>query len=98
MVEIRQGFRTLSEPTKRFRELVLSGKILHDDNPVLNWAIGNAVVKQDHNENIMLDKDKSTGRIDPIAALINAMVRAILKSDEVDINEVTEDYLKMMGW
>jgi phage terminase large subunit-like protein len=82
MVEIRQGVRTLSEPTKNFRELVLSGKIIHDNNPVLGWAISNAVTKQDHNENIMLDKDKSTERIDPIAALINAHVRAMLLAGE----------------
>jgi len=98
MVEIRQGIRTLSEPTKFFRELVLSGKIVHDDNPVLNWAIGNAVVRQDHNENIMLDKDKSTDRIDPLAAAINAMTRAMTRTEMVDINEITEEYLKMMGW
>ncbi|MED0676977.1 terminase TerL endonuclease subunit [Aneurinibacillus thermoaerophilus] len=77
MVEIRQGVRTLSEPTKNFRELVLQKKIIHNNNPVLTWAVSNAVTKQDHNENIMLDKDKSTNRIDPIAALINAHVRAM---------------------
>lgn len=98
MVEIRQGIRTLSEPTKFFRELVFSGKIVHDDNPVLNWAVGNAVVRQDHNENIMLDKDKSTDRIDPLAAVINAMTRAMTRTETVDINEITEEYLKMMGW
>lgn len=87
MVEIRQGVRTLSEPTKNFRELVLSGKIIHDNNPVLGWAISNAVTKQDHNENIMLDKDKSTDRIDPIAALINAHVRAMLDEDTTSVYE-----------
>lgn len=65
---------------------------------MLNWAVGNAVVRQDHNENIMLDKDKSTDRIDPLAAVINAMTRAMTRTETVDINEITEDYLKMMGW
>ncbi|BCJ86462.1 terminase large subunit [Effusibacillus dendaii] len=87
MVEIRQGVRTLSEPTKFLRELVLSRKLIHDDNPVLTWSVGNAVVRQDHNENIMLDKDKSTDRIDPIAALINAMVRAMLDEDTTSVYE-----------
>lgn len=78
MVEVRQGVKSLSEPTKNFRELVLSGKIIHDKNPVLTWATGNAVTRQDSNENIMLDKDKSSNRIDPIAALMNAHTRAML--------------------
>lgn len=82
MVEIRQGFKTLSEPTKNFREHVLSGNIIHNKNPVLSWAVGNAITKQDHNENIMLDKDKSTNRIDPIAAVINAHVRAYLREQK----------------
>lgn len=87
MVEIRQGVKTLSEPTKNFRELVLQKKIIHNNDPVLTWAVGNAVTKQDHNENIMLDKDKSTNRIDPIASLINAHVRAMLIEDNTSVYE-----------
>ncbi|HHW13483.1 MAG TPA: terminase large subunit [Firmicutes bacterium] len=79
VVEIIQGIRTLSEPTKHFREMALAGKIVHDGNPVLNWAMSNAVTRQDHNQNIMLDKQKARDRIDPVAALINAHVRAMLK-------------------
>ena len=30
MIEIRQGVQTLSEPTKKFRELILQGKVVHD--------------------------------------------------------------------
>jgi len=77
-VEIRQGVKTLSEPTKSFREQVYAGNVVHNFNPVLTWALGNAVTRQDHNENIMLDKSKSTQRIDPAAATINAHVRSIV--------------------
>ncbi|MGQ7113165.1 terminase TerL endonuclease subunit, partial [Escherichia sp. TWPC-MK] len=77
---------TLSGPTKDFREQVYQKKMIHNNNPVLNWAIGNAVTKQDANENIMLDKSKATERIDPIAAVINSHVRCMLGSGEVDLN------------
>lgn len=90
MVEIRQGVKTLSEPTKNFRELVYSQKIIHDNNPVLTWAIGNAVTRQDHNGNIMLDKSKATQRIDPITAVINAHVRAM--ANEPKKKSVYEDH------
>lgn len=95
-VEIRQGIRTLGEPTKNFRDLVLEGKVIHDNNPVLTWAVGNAVTRQDHNGNIMLDKEKSRQRIDPIAAVINAHVRAMFAQEkEVDVSEFAkEDFLK----
>jgi len=78
-VEIRQGFLTLSEPTKKFRELILQGRIVHDGNPLLTWALSNAIEIQDSNGNIKLSKKHKddSQRIDPLAAIINAMVRAI---------------------
>ena len=78
VVEIRQGIKTLGEPTKNFRDQVYAGNVIHEGGPVLTWAVGNAVTRQDHNDNIMLDKAKSTQRIDPIAAVINAHTRAMV--------------------
>ncbi|MBZ9633181.1 terminase large subunit [Clostridium sp. FP1] len=79
-IDVPQGMLSLGEPTKNFRALAYSGKVIHEKNPVLTWAIGNAVTKTDPNENIMLDKSKSTERIDPIASLINAHFRGIITS------------------
>lgn len=77
VVEIRQGIQTLAGPTKNFRDKAYEKKVIQDGNPVLAWAISNAVTKMDHNQNFMLDKSKATERIDPIAALINAHVRVV---------------------
>ena len=82
IVEIRQGIITLSEPTKSFRAETYQGNILHPTNDLLDWAISNAVTKVDAQENIMLDKAKSTERIDPIAAVINAYTRAKVAADD----------------
>lgn len=76
-IEIRQGIPTLGEPTKSFREEVYKENVAHNNNPVLSWAVSNAVTRADHNGNIMLDKNKARERIDPIASLINAHTRAI---------------------
>lgn len=94
-VEIPQGIRYLSEPTKNFRTKVFEKKIIHNNNPVLSWAVGNAVTRKDAQENIMLDKSKSTDRIDPLAALINAHTRAMFANAEsVDVSEfATDDFL-----
>ncbi|MCL9970359.1 terminase large subunit [Anoxybacillus kestanbolensis] len=99
-VEIPQGIRYLSEPTKNFRTKVFEKKIIHNNNPVLSWAVGNAVTRKDAQENIMLDKSKSTDRIDPLAALINAHARAMFANAEsVDVSEfATDDFLdKLWG-
>jgi phage terminase large subunit-like protein len=88
MVEIRQGIQTLGAPTKDFREKVYLQRVKHNNNPVLTWAVGNAVTRQDANENIMLDKSKAGDRIDPIASLLNAHVRAMLN---INTRSVYED-------
>ncbi len=76
-VEVRQGVRTLSEPTKLFREMIAEGKLVHDGNPLLTWCLANAVTEADSNENIKLSKRNTsdTRRIDLLAAVINALVR-----------------------
>ena len=77
MVEIPQTIKYLTLPTKDFRKFVFNKQIIHFGDPLLTWAVGNAVQRQDAQENIMLDKSKSTERIDPIAAIINAFSRAV---------------------
>ena len=96
MVEIRQGIKTLGEPCKSFREEAYQGNLFHNNNPVLNWACSNAIVKQDSNANFMLDKSQSSEKIDPLAALINAHVVGI--QDPLDVNEITVEMLDMLGW
>lgn len=67
----------LSEATNWLRELIVSRKVVHDGNPLLTWALGNAYAYTDSNENIKLSKKNKddTQRIDPAAALINALSR-----------------------
>jgi len=74
-VEIPQSYSMLSEPTKDFRGKVYNKKIIHEKNPVLTWAVSNAVTRIGPSGNILLDKSKSIMRIDPVAALINAHSR-----------------------
>jgi phage terminase large subunit-like protein len=86
-IEIRQGVQTLGAPTKDFREKVYQKRVKHNGNPVLTWAMGNAVTRQDANENIMLDKSKATQRIDPAAATLNAHTRAMLNINTKSVYE-----------
>lgn len=94
-IEVRQGCMTLSEPTKKLRELVLSGKIIHDGSPLLRWCLMNAVEIRDSNDNIRLSKKHKddSQRIDLAAAIINAMSRAIRFTKGPDLNKRLEE-----GW
>lgn len=87
VVEILQRPGTLSEPTKDFRNQVSERMVVHDNNPVLTWAMGNSVTRTDINENIMLSKDKAVHRIDPAAATMNSHVRAMVCGDSGSVYE-----------
>jgi phage terminase large subunit-like protein len=82
VVPIRQGFVSLSEPTKALERLLLARKVRHGGHPVLRWAASNVAIGQDAAGNIKPDKARSTERIDPIAALVTAMARTILSTDD----------------
>ena len=96
-VQIRQGYATLSEPTKDIMTLTLQQKIIHNNNPVLAWAIGNSVVTSDPAGNIKLDKSKTTFRIDPAAALVTSHTRARLGNKKVDVSAyANKDFLEKL--
>jgi phage terminase large subunit-like protein len=75
-VPMRQGFNSLSAPSKSLERLVLSKAIHHDGNVLLRWCIGNVVVELDAAGNIKPSKAKSTERIDGCVALIMGIDRA----------------------
>lgn len=86
MVDIPQFLRHLSSATKELRSGAYRKDVSHFDDPLLHWALSNAVTKQDAQENIMLDKEKSTERIDPAAAVINAFSRAMAGEQTQDLS------------
>lgn len=90
MVEIRQGFRSMSPPMKEIEQLVRGKKILHNGHPVLRWNFGNVETKTDENDNIRPVKSKSTERIDGVVAMINAMARAMLLTKKPDPSKYAE--------
>jgi len=77
MVSVRQGYASMTAPSKELEKLVTSRGLLHGGNPVLRWCAANVVVEQDAAGNIKPSKDKSTERIDGIVALVIALSRAI---------------------
>ena len=77
MVNFRQGFKSMSGPTKDLMKLVLEQKIAHGGHPVLRWMMDNVVVETDPAENIKITKKKSTERVDGAVATVMALDRAI---------------------
>lgn len=72
VVEVRQGFASLTDPSKEVEARVISGRLAHNDHPVLKWQASNVVARLDPAGNIKPDKEKSSERIDGIVAGIIA--------------------------
>ena len=76
MVAFRQGFASMTAPSKEFERLLLERVLNHGGNPVLRWMASNVARKDDPAGNIKPDKSTSTGRIDGIVAAIMGIGRA----------------------
>jgi phage terminase large subunit-like protein len=81
IVEYRNTVLTMSEPMKELDKLIRSGAIVHNGDPILEWAIGNTLGKIDAKDNVYPRKENEVSKIDPTVSLIMAIGRAMLKDD-----------------
>lgn len=100
VIEIRQSARSLNDATVDFALEVEAGNVIYDkSNELLTWSMVNAKTESNSFGEIKLIKGNKTKRIDPVDAVINAhKITLSLAEEIVDYQEVTDDYLEMMGW
>lgn len=72
-VEAKQHSSVLHPATKLLREKIMSQEFYYLENKLLEINFQNAKVVENNEKNIYLNKKKSTGKIDMVAALINAV-------------------------
>jgi phage terminase large subunit-like protein len=85
MVEFRQGFSSMSEPSKFLEALVIDGRLRHGGHPALREMAKAVSTASDPAGNIKADKSKTTLRIDGIVAAIMAIGRAIVATPDVTV-------------
>lgn len=73
MDPFRQGFLSMSAPTKELERLVLEAKVRHNTDPVLAWMNGNVALARDPAGNIKIDKAKARNKVDGMVALVMAI-------------------------
>lgn len=79
-IEIRQGFASLNEPSKKLLSLIASGKIAHGGHPVLRWN-ASCVSSREKNDALMFvkpERQKDSSRIDGISCVVMALSRAMI--------------------
>jgi phage terminase large subunit-like protein len=73
IVQFGQGYASMSAPTKRLEQLVLSSELAHGGHPVLRWMANNVSLETDAADNGKPSKKKSRERIDGIVGTIMAL-------------------------
>lgn len=81
IMDIQQRTSALANPTKFLQELFVTHKVTIPDDPVMQKALLNAVIKADK-IGIQVDKDQATLKIDIVDALIDALYQAMYYFDE----------------
>lgn len=72
-VEIKQHSSVLHSPTKLLKEKILGREFWYDENRMLEINFQNARCTEDTNLNKYVNKKKSAGKVDMVAALLNAV-------------------------
>lgn len=88
-VEISQTCAGQNLAVKTFRELLLRDLIVLEESPLTLWCLANAVEVQNNYGDIKLSKKHKddTERIDPVAATMNALARALVHRETHDLSD-----------
>ena len=81
-VEIKQHSSVLHRPTKLLKEQILSKNFAYSENLMLEINFQNARCTEDTNLNKYVNKKKSSGKVDMVVSLINAVF--LLQVNELD--------------
>lgn len=85
MVEIKQHSSVLHPPTKLLKEQILNGKFQYESNRLLEINFQNARCTYDTNKNMYVTKKKSTGKVDMVVSMIDAVY--LLQQDMLFYND-----------
>ncbi|MBD5429703.1 terminase TerL endonuclease subunit [Lactobacillus sp.] len=82
--DVQQRTSALGNPTKFLQQQFITSNISMDDDPILEKALLNAVIKEDK-IGIQVDKDKATLKIDVVDALIDALYQGMYHFEDYGI-------------
>lgn len=81
MDPVRQGEMTLTGPLDDLKERFLAGKMIHNNNAMFNWYLGNVkLTKRSANATYLPTKQNKYRKIDGFAALLDAHTEYLRKN------------------
>jgi phage terminase large subunit-like protein len=72
--------------TKEFERLILSGRVVLDENPITRYCLRNVELRRDANANIKPNKVSEKKKIDGVIAALQALASYIIESQNIGIN------------
>ena len=72
IVGISQGWQ-MTNAIKTAERKLAEGTLIHADQPMMNWCVGNAKIEVRGNAVLMTKQQSGTAKIDPVLALLNAV-------------------------
>jgi phage terminase large subunit-like protein len=86
VVPVSQTFAGMNAPMMQIERLIMSAQLQHGDNPITNWMLGNVSIMISSNEEIKLDRKNKKGKIDGIAAMVDAF--NVWMNDEFTVEQL----------
>ena len=86
-VEVKQHSSVLHPPTKLLEELILQKRFQYEANKLLEINFQNAKCTYDTNMNRYVNKKKSSGKVDMVVSLLNALYllqQSVMLSEDMD--------------
>lgn len=68
-----QSLGNFNKPTKEFERLILSDRVILDNNEITRFCFGNVILKYDHNNNCKPVKYADANKIDGVIGIIEAL-------------------------
>ena len=96
MIQFIQGTKSYHPAMQATERYYMSGRLHHDNNPVLRWCASNIVARKDENLNMAPDKRRSADKIDWMITLIMSIGLIVANSednDDEDIEAAFQDVL-----
>lgn len=94
--EVYQSAKSQNESTKGLRDAVYAGNVSHDKNPLMSYAMSNAIVK--HQDGLIkIDKGSTRKRIDPVDATLDAFKLAMYhRFDAINYSDYVINFINSL--
>jgi phage terminase large subunit-like protein len=85
LVEMGQGFVSMSPAVQLLEAAVLDRRIHHGGHPILRWQMSNVAISMDPSGNRKPDKKRAIGHIDGVVAALMALAIAVQPQPMIDV-------------